>query len=133
MTAAPGTSAAAPGTLVQVAVTLPLEETFTYRDPRAGVRLPLGTEVIVPFGARQVTGFVVGHPETAAGPVRDITDVVGDGPAIDEAILELCRWAAGYYLAPLGEVLRSALPRGERAIASRRIRLTETGRRLVDL
>jgi primosomal protein N' (replication factor Y) len=119
--------------LVQVAVTLPLEETFTYRDPRSGARLPLGTEVIVPFGARQVTGFVVGHPETAAGPVRDITDVVGEGPAIDESILELCRWAAGYYLAPLGEVLRSALPRGERAIASRRIRLTETGLRLLDL
>jgi len=119
--------------LLQVAVTLPLEETFTYRDPRPGVCLPLGTEVIVPFGSRQVTGFVVGHPEAAAGPVRDIADVVGDGPAIDEPILELCRWAAGYYLAPLGEVLRSALPRGERAIASRRIRLTEAGRRLVDL
>jgi primosomal protein N' (replication factor Y) (superfamily II helicase) len=133
VTAAPGTSAAPPGTLVQVAVTLPLEETFTYRDPRSGARLPLGTEVIVPFGARQVTGFVVGHPESAAGPVRDISDVVGEGPAIDESILELCRWAAAYYLAPLGEVLRSALPRGERAIASRRIRLTEAGRRLVDL
>ena len=133
MTAARATSAAVPGTLLQVAVTLPLEETFTYRDPRPGVCLPLGTEVIVPFGSRQVTGFVVGHPEAAAGPVRDIADVVGDGPAIDEPILELCRWAAGYYLAPLGEVLRSALPRGERAIASRRIRLTEAGRRLVDL
>ncbi len=133
MTAVPGTSATLPGTLLQVAVTLPLEETFTYRDPRSGARLPLGTEVIVPFGPRQVTGFVVGHPETVAGPVRDITDVVGDGPAIDESILELCRWAAGYYLAPLGEVLRSALPRGERAIASRRMRLTETGRRLLDL
>ena len=133
MTAAPRTSAALPGTLVQVAVTLPLEETFTYRDPRSGPRLALGTEVIVPFGSRQVTGFVVGHPDSAAGPVRDISDVVGEGPAIDESILELCRWAAGYYLAPLGEVLRSALPRGERAIASRRIRLTEAGRRLVDL
>jgi primosomal protein N' (replication factor Y) len=119
--------------LLQVAVTLPVDETFTYRDPRPGVCLPVGTEVIVPFGSRQVTGFVVGHPEAAAGPVRDITDVAGDGPAIDEPILDLCRWAAGYYLAPLGEVLRSALPRGERAIASRRIRLTETGRRLADL
>jgi primosomal protein N'' len=119
--------------LVQVAVTLPVDATFTYRDPRPGVCLPLGTEVIVRFGSRQVTGFVVGHPETAAGPVRDITEVVGDGPAIEEPILELCRWAAGYYLAPLGEVLRSALPRGERAVASRRLRLTEAGRRLVDL
>ncbi|HJX51757.1 MAG TPA: primosomal protein N', partial [Polyangia bacterium] len=133
MSAPRGTSAAAPGTLVQVAVTLPVDATFTYRDPRPGVCLPLGTEVIVRFGSRQVTGFVVGHPETAAGPVRDITEVVGDGPAIEEPILELCRWAAGYYLAPLGEVLRSALPRGERAVASRRLRLTEAGRRLVDL
>lgn len=114
-------------------MTLPVDATFTYRDPRPGVCLPLGTEVIVRFGSRQVTGFVVGHPESAAGPVRDITEVVGDGPAIEEPILELCRWAAGYYLAPLGEVLRSALPRGERAVASRRLRLTEAGRRLVDL
>jgi primosomal protein N' (replication factor Y) len=119
--------------LLQVAVTLPVDATFTYRDPRSGVCLPLGTEVIVRFGSRQVTGFVVGHPESAAGPVRDIMEVVGDGPAIDGPILELCRWAAGYYLAPLGEVLRSALPRGERAVASRRLRLTEAGRRLVDL
>jgi len=133
VTAASGTSAAVSGTLLQVAVTLPVDETFTYRDPRPGVRLPLGTEVIVPFGSRQVTGFVVGHPEATAGSVRDIADVVGDGPAIEEPILDLCRWAAGYYLAPLGEVLRSALPRGERAVASRRIRLTEAGRRLVDL
>ena len=133
MTATKGTSTAVPGTLVQVAVTLPVEETFTYRDPRAGVRLPLGAEVIVPFGSRQVTGYVVGHPESAAGPVRDITDSVGEGAAIDEPILELCRWAAGYYLAPLGEVLRSALPRGERAVASRRLRLTEAGRRLVEI
>ncbi|MGA7740636.1 MAG: primosomal protein N' [Polyangia bacterium] len=133
MSAARGTSAAAPGTLLQVAVTLPVDATFTYRDPRPGVCLPLGTEVIVPFGSRRVTGFVVGHPESAPGPVRDITDVVGDGPAIDPSILDLCRWAAGYYLAPLGEVLRSALPRGERAVASRRIRLTEAGRHLVDL
>ena len=133
MSAARGTSAADPGTLLQVAVTLPVDGTFTYRDPRPGARLPLGTEVIVPFGSRQVTGFVVGHPETVVGPVRDITDVVGDGPAIEESILALCRWAAGYYLAPLGEVLRSALPRGERAVASRRMRLTEAGRRLVEL
>ena len=133
MTGAGEISAAISGTLLQVAVTLPVDETFTYHDPRLGPRLPLGTEVVVPFGSRQVTGFVVGYPKVAAGPVRDITDVVGDGPAIEEPILDLCRWAAGYYLAPLGEVLRSALPRGERAIASRRICLAETGRRLVDL
>jgi len=114
-------------------VALPVEDTFTYRDPRPGILLPLGSEVIVPFGSRKVTGFVVGYPEAAPSSVRDIAGVVGDEPAIDHPILELCRWAAGYYLAPLGEVLRTALPRGERAVASRRLRLTEAGRRLIDL
>jgi primosomal protein N' (replication factor Y) len=116
--------------LVEVAVALPLVETFTYRDPR-GVRPVLGTQVVVPFGARMVTGFVVGHCEAAPGPVKDIEEVVGEGPVVDEEILELCRWAASYYLAPLGEVLRGALPQGERAEAARRVRLTEAGQALL--
>jgi primosomal protein N' (replication factor Y) len=117
--------------LVEVAVALPLVETFTYRDPR-GVRPVVGTQVVVPFGARMVTGFVVGHCDSAPGPVRDIEEVIGEGPAVDEEILEICRWAASYYLAPLGEVLRGALPQGERAEAARRMRLTEAGRKLID-
>src|SRR5205814_9834977 len=116
--------------LVEVAVALPLVETFTYRDPR-GVRPVVGTQVVVPFGARMVTGFVVGHCEAAPGPVRDIEEVVGEGPVVDQEILELCRWAASYYLAPLGEVLRGALPQGERAEAARKVRLTEAGRTLL--
>ena len=105
---------------VDVAVTLPLPMTFTYRDPRR-IKPPLGTQVVVPFGARMVTGFVVGFADHSTGPVRDIEEVIGDEPALDEDILELCRWAASYYIAPLGEVLRGALPQGERAEAARRI------------
>src|SRR4051794_27278546 len=78
-----------------------------------------------------VTGFVVGHPAHAAGAVRDIEEVVSDTPAVDAEILELCRFAAGYYQAPLGEVLRAALPQSERAEAARRVRLTDAGRRLM--
>jgi primosomal protein N' (replication factor Y) len=117
--------------LVEVAVALPLAETFTYRDPR-GVRPVVGTQVVVPFGPRMVTGFVVGHCEQAPGPVKDIEEVVGEGPAVDEEMLELCRWVASYYLAPLGEVLRGALPQGERAEAARRLRLTDAGKRLLE-
>jgi primosomal protein N' (replication factor Y) len=117
--------------LVEVAVALPLVATFTYRDPR-GVRPVVGTQVVVPFGTRMVTGFVVGHTDAAPGPVRDIEEVVGEGPVVDEEILELCRWAASYYLAPLGEVLRGALPQGERAEAARRVRLTDAGRKLLE-
>jgi primosomal protein N' (replication factor Y) len=123
-------AAGAPEALVDVAISLPVRETFTYRDPR-GIRPPLGAQVVVPFGTRMVTGFVVGHRDEAPGAVRDIEEVVGESPAVDEEILELCRWAAGYYLAPLGEVLRAALPQSERAEATRRIRLTDAGRLLM--
>jgi primosomal protein N' (replication factor Y) len=123
-------SAAGVGELIEVAVALPVADTFTYRDlPRAG-RLPLGSQVLVPFGGRTVAGFVVGHPEVAPAhaDLRPIVDAVGEEPPFDEAMLALCQWASGYYLAPLGEVLRAALPSGERVSSARRLRLTAMGK-----
>ncbi len=123
----PEPPAAARG-LLEVALALPPFRTYTYRDPRLGEPISLGAQVVVPLGSRRVTGFVVGHPPAGPAQVRDIEAVLEDEPALDPEVLELCRWAAGYYLAPLGEVLRAALPQGERAAASRRVRLTEPGR-----
>ena len=126
-----GTIGAAARGLLEVALALPPFSVFTYRDPRLGERVALGAQVVVPLGNRRVTGFVVGHPSEGPARVRDIEAVLEDEPALDAEILELCRWAAGYYLAPLGEVLRAALPQGERAAASRRIRLTDQGIRFL--
>jgi primosomal protein N' (replication factor Y) len=123
------------GDLLEVAVALPLDSTLIYRDLPRGERLPLGSQVVVPLGRRTVIGFVVGHVATAppsTPEIRRIVDVVGHAPPLDEAMLALCRWAAGYYLAPLGEVLRAALPSGERASASRRLRLAPAGRAVLD-
>ena len=50
------------------------------------------------------------------------------GRAFDAAMIAFCRWTAEYYQAPLGEVLRAALPQGEQATARRAVRLTEAGR-----
>jgi primosomal protein N' (replication factor Y) len=114
---------------LEVAVTLPLRGTFTYRDPRRGaVRVPVGTQVVVPFGARTVTGFVVGHAAGQRGELKDIEEVVAGEPAFDEGMIAFCRWVADYYYAPLGEVLRAALPQGEKAASVRAVRLTDAGR-----
>ncbi len=127
-----GSSSPSPrGALVEVAVALPLHDTFTYRDPRGDARLALGSQVVVPFGARRVTGFVVGFPTDSPRAVRDIEDVLDQEPALDAAVLDLCRWAATYYHAPLGEALRAALPQGERGTSARRLILAATGERLL--
>jgi len=113
---------------VEVAVCLPVNATFTYRDPRPGSPLALGTQVIVPFGRRTVTGFVVSHkPSAASQKILAIEGVAENEPAIDDSVLKLCLWASRYYLAPLGEVLRTAVPQSERARSQRKARLTERG------
>ncbi|HEY8927071.1 MAG TPA: hypothetical protein VIU64_21960, partial [Polyangia bacterium] len=129
---------AAEGTLLEVAIALPLYPTYTYRDPRPGDVVPVGAQVVVPFGPRTVTGFVVAHvppgsqAEARLFDVRDIEGVV-DGadptalPPFDPEMIAFCRWVADYYIAPVGEVLRGALPQGERSVAVRSARLTPEG------
>lgn len=99
----------------EIAIPVAVHGTFTYAIPEAlrdGVRL--GSRVEVPFGAKQTTGFVVGLPDSAPGdaakikPIRAVLD--DEEPALTREIIELCRWAAEYYIAPLGEMLRVALP-----------------------
>jgi primosomal protein N' (replication factor Y) len=128
-------SAGASPALLEVAVTLPLRGTFTYRDPRRGAAaVAVGTQVVVPFGQRTVTGFVVGHAPGAVADetaLKDIEEVVGGAPAFDAAMISFCRWVADYYYAPIGEVLRAALPQGEKAEAVRAARVTDRGRAAV--
>ena len=87
----------------------------------------------MPFGARTVTGFVVGRARTPDGvEAKQIEEVVGGEPAFDEAMIAFCRWTADYYQAALGEVMRAALPQGEQATSKRAVRLTELGRRSLE-
>jgi primosomal protein N' (replication factor Y) len=97
-----------------VAVPVPLRRAFTYRVPddlRAGIHE--GSLVKVPFGRRTAAGFVVGfRAKTELKLVKDIASVEDPELSLPADVLSLCRWVADYYLAPLGEVLRAALPAG---------------------
>ncbi len=96
--------------LVEVAVAAPLRRTFTYRaeDPRA---LEPGRRLLVPFGARKAIGFSLGKArEAPPGETRDVLAVLDEAPVLPADLLELLRFAADYYLHPLGDALRTALP-----------------------
>ena len=119
----------------EVAVPLPVSGTFTYSVPEElAARAIEGTRVLVPFGRRKVTGFIVGLDDTCSvDGVKPILDVLDLAPVVDEGMLELTRWVADYYLASWGEVLRTALPPGISMESRRALRITERGReRLAD-
>ena len=98
----------------QIALPVALHGTYTYAIPEEladGVRL--GSRVEVPLGPKLTTGFVVGlideaPADTKMRPIRAVLD--DEEPALIPEIIELCGWAAEYYIAPLGEMLRVALP-----------------------
>ena len=99
--------------LVEVALPLPLFQTFTYALPD-GLQHPvaIGSRVVVPFRNRREVGICVGSG-TDAGLKRKpkaVIDSPDAEPAVSASLLELCKWMAEYYVVPLGVTLRSVLP-----------------------
>ena len=102
-------------TYAHCALPLPLNQLFTYRVPAdlTGYAEP-GRRAVVPLGKRLVTGFIIetgdSPGELSAGRIKDIHDIIDDQPVFDTQMLDLARWVADYYLASLGDVLKTAMP-----------------------
>ncbi|NOZ57554.1 MAG: hypothetical protein GXO73_12290, partial [Calditrichaeota bacterium] len=92
----------------------PLEQTFTYLVPEGMVEdIRVGQRVLVPFGRRRMTGFVVAlKDESDVEKVRPIEDILETEPSFTPEILSLARWMSDYYLCSWGEALRACLPAG---------------------
>ena len=97
---------------VDVAVSVPLRQAFTYAVPE-GMRLVRGMRVVVALRARKLVGVVVAVHDAIPLGVEGVKPVlfrVDDAPIVSEPLLALLEEAAKYYLHPIGEVLRAALP-----------------------
>ena len=97
-----------------VALPRPVFQTFRYRiPPRFAEAAVPGARVRVPFGRGREIGIVHSIADTPPGrSVKDIAEVLDDGPVLSPALLHLCRWTSDYYAAPPGLVYRTALPPG---------------------
>lgn len=103
-----------PPQIIEVAIPLYLDRTFHYLvpDPLHGQALP-GRRALVPFGRRRLTGYILETaPESSIENLKEIIAVLDSEPLWTAGELEFFRWTAAYYLHPLGEVLRTALPAG---------------------
>jgi primosomal protein N' (replication factor Y) len=98
--------------LVSVALPVPLFHTFTYEvPPELADRTRPGMRVVVPFRNRSGMGIIV-ETDVEPGKVRakPVESIPDDQPVMSAEMLSLCAWIAEYYVAPLGVVIRSALP-----------------------
>jgi primosomal protein N' (replication factor Y) len=116
-----------------VALPVPLRNTFTYGVPEAlRDQIQPGSRVLVPFRKKSLVGAVV---ELAATPpaetkIREVIKVLDLVPALPPKLIELAHWIAGYYLAPIGEVFRAMLPPVTELTARRQVVLTDAGKAL---
>jgi primosomal protein N' (replication factor Y) len=115
-----------------VALPVPLDRAFTYA--LNGVTPEIGSRVLVPFSGQRLMGIVVAVHDTAPPPeieTKPIDRLLDDTALLSPELLELARWIANYYCAPLGEVLRGMLPLTAEVRRHWVYRIAEPGRRVL--
>ncbi|MFC1516896.1 DEAD/DEAH box helicase [Thermodesulfobacteriota bacterium] len=99
---------------IEVAVALPVYQTFTYQVPEHLVSFTTaGKRMLVPFGTRTVTGYSLGPGAVAdRKEIKAIYDVLDEAPLFPSNMIPFFRWIADYYMYPIGDVIKTALPGG---------------------
>ena len=114
-------------TYANIILPLPLDGYFTYSVPDVlASRVQNGMRVTVPFGkSKTYVGVVAEYPVDVPKPAEEVTqqgekkivykniaDVLDDTPILLPQQLKLWKWIADYYMSPIGDVYKAALPSG---------------------
>ncbi len=118
-----------------VILPVPLEGCFTYAVPEEmAAQAKAGMRVLVGFGrSKQYVGIIMRlHEQKPEGyEVKPLTQLMDVEPIVMPRQLELWQWMSDYYMSPIGEVMKAALPAGLKAEDGYRPR-TETYIRLTE-
>lgn len=119
---------------IEVAVALPVYNTFTYNVPESlAPFVAVGKRVLVPFGQRRVTGYILGPQENISpNKLKLILDVLDERPLFPASMIPFFKWVADYYLHPIGDVIKSALPGGLNIYDFAVIIITEKGEKTLN-
>src|SRR5438309_1712299 len=110
-----------------VALPVPLDTAFTYAIAD-GMQPVIGGRVLVPFRQQRLSGIVVNlHDHKPKVQTKKLIEVLDPEPVLDPSLMRLGKWIADYYLAPLGEVLRTMLPLGAEFKRMISYRIAEAG------
>jgi primosomal protein N' (replication factor Y) len=99
------------GMFVEVAVPLPVGHTYIYSVPEQFThKVRTGLPVFVPFGKKNITGYIIDFCKDAPTGVKPILDIVSKEPLFSHKLLEVFRWISKYYLTPMGLVIKASIP-----------------------
>ncbi len=108
----------------QVVFPLPFRNSFTYSvSSELSELVQIGVRVVVPFGKRTLTGFVISTSESTEikEKIKPVRDVLDDEPIFDKFSLRFYEWLSEYYICSLGEALRNSVPYGLDVESKRKI------------
>ena len=101
---------------VDVLLPLPLEGLYTYAVPtEMEGRVSFGMRVMVPLGKTKTyvaMAVRVHQDKPQANSLKSILQVLDQQPVLLPEQYRLWQWIAHYYMSPLGDVLKAALPAG---------------------
>ncbi|MFC1876554.1 DEAD/DEAH box helicase, partial [Thermodesulfobacteriota bacterium] len=120
--------------IIEVAVALPVHGTYSYSVPdNLAVMIATGKRIIVPFGRRRITGYVLGAAHEACDlSLKKVLDVLDDGPLFPESMVAFFKWISDYYMYPLGQVIKNALPGGLTTAEQNVLTITQQGCRFLE-
>src|SRR5688572_18800449 len=121
-----------------VALPVHLRKLFTYQLPESMRQTArVGSRVVVRLGNKPMTGYIVALlPRLREGTslieseLKEVEELLDVEPSLTAEVVEIARWVAEYYAAPLGEVMRAALPAGINTSIMQVVSITEKGRSL---
>ena len=100
---------------VDVILPVPLEGLFTYGLPEQwAAQVTMGVRVLVPLGKSKhyIAMAVRVHQTEPQVKWKNIEQVLDDNPVLRQEQMRLWQWISDYYMSPIGDVFKAAMPSG---------------------
>lgn len=100
---------------VDVILPVPLEGLFTYGLPEQwAAQVTMGVRVLVPLGKSKhyIAMAVRVHQTEPKVKWKNIEQVLDDKPVLRQEQMRLWQWISDYYMSPIGDVFKAAMPSG---------------------
>lgn len=90
----------------------------------ANASLQVGARLLVPLGTRVATAYFIrfiDHPERQK--IRDVLEILDVTSPLPASLIKILQWISDYYLAPIGAVMKAALPQKSQQKISKRMKI----------